>query len=139
MNSTSAFPVLLLGRVLGSAIFISGGWAKLMAMAATVGYFTKMGLPLPQVAFIVAVAVELGGGLLLLFGLLTRPVAVVLAVFCVVTALIAHTNFGDRVQEVNFMKNLAMAGGYLAFAVAGAGAFSLDAMLRRRRTVVSVA
>ena len=138
MTPIPASPVLLLGRVLGSAIFISGGWAKLMAMAATVGYFTKIGLPLPQVAFAVAVAVELGGGLLLLLGLFTRPVAVVLAVFCVATALIAHTNFADRVQEINFMKNLAMAGGYLAFAVAGAGAFSLDAMLRRR-TVVGVA
>ena len=138
MSPIPASPVLLLGRVLGSAIFISGGWAKLMAMAATVGYFTKIGLPLHQVAFAVAVAVELGGGLLLLLGLFTRSVAVMLAVFCVATALIAHTNLADRMQEINFMKNLAMAGGYLAFAVAGAGVFSLDAMLRRR-TAVGVA
>lgn len=135
MNPIPTSPVLLLGRVLGSAIFISGGWAKLTAMAATVGYFDKIGLPLPQVAFAVAVAVELGGGLLLLLGLFTRPVAVVLAVFCVATALIAHTNLADRMQEINFMKNMAMTGGYLAFAVAGAGAFSLDAMLRRRAVV----
>lgn len=135
MTPIPASPILLLGRILGSAIFISGGWAKLMAMSATVGYFTKIGLPLPQVAFAVAVAVELGGGLLLLLGLFTRPVAVLLAVFCVATALIAHSNLSDRVQEINFMKNLAMTGGYLAFAVVGAGAFSLDAMLRRRTMV----
>ena len=138
MISIPASPFLLLGRMLGSAIFISGGWTKLMAMSATVGYFDKIGLPLPQVAYAVAVAVELGGGLLLLLGLFTRPVAVVLAVFCVATALIAHSNLSDRMQEINFMKNMAMTGGYLAFAAAGAGAFSLDAMLRRR-TVVGVA
>lgn len=135
MNATANDPILLLGRVLGSAIFVLAGWSKLMAAAATKAHFAELGVPLPELAYYVAVAVELGGGLLLLFGLLTRPVAVVLAVFCVATALLAHTDLANTAQFNNFMKNMAMTGGYLAFAVAGAGRFSLDALLGRRRTV----
>ena len=77
-------------------------------------------------------------GLLFLLGFQTRLVALGLAVFCVVTALIAHTNFGDREQMINFMKNLCMAGGFLAFLAAGGGVFSLDALLRRRTVVARV-
>ena len=133
MNPTVNDPALLLGRVLASTIFIVGGWGKLTAASATQAYFAKIGLPLPAVAYAISVAVELGGGVLLLLGLFTRPVAVVLAVFCVATALIAHTDFADRIQFINFEKNMAMTGGYLAFAVAGAGRFSLDATMGRRR------
>ncbi len=124
--TSSSNALLLVGRVLASVIFIMGGYGKLMAMAGTVGYFTKAGLPAPEIAYYGAVLVELGGGLLFLIGFQTRIVAIVLAVFCVVTALIAHTNFADMAQQVNFMKNLCMAGGFLAFAAAGAGAYSMD-------------
>lgn len=117
---------LLLGRVLASVIFIIGGYGKLMGMAGTMGYFAKIGVPLPDIAYYVAVAVELGGGLLLLVGFQARIVASVLAVFCVATALLAHTSFADMGQQTLFLKNLAMAGGFLAFAVAGAGAYSVD-------------
>ena len=58
--------------------------------------------------------------------------ALVLAVFCVATAMIAHFDFVDNGQRINFMKNMAMAGGYLAFVAAGAGRFSVDALLSRR-------
>ena len=129
---TNHDPALLLGRILASAIFIMGGYSKLMAAAATKAYFTSTGVPLPEIAYYVAVAVELGGGLLFLLGYQTRLVAIVLAVFCVATALLAHTNFGDRGQSINFMKNMCMAGGFLAFSAAGAGAYSLDRLTRRR-------
>ncbi len=131
-SSGSAF--LLLGRVMASVIFILSGYGKAVAMAGTVGFFTKIGVPVPEIAYYVAVIVELGGGLLLLVGFQTPIVALILAVFCVASALLAHTNFADMAQQIQFMKNLAMAGGYLAFAAAGAGAFSVDGM--RRRTVV---
>lgn len=117
---------LLLGRLLLSAIFVSGGWSKLLGAAGTQAYFAKLGLPLPEVAWVVAVVVELGGGLAILFGIFTRFVGIVMAIWCVATALAAHTNFADRMQEINFYKNMAMTGGFLYVAVVGAGAWSLD-------------
>ena len=125
--------LLLVGRVLASVIFILGGWGKLMAMAGTKAYFAKVGVPLPEIAYWVAVAVELGGGVLFLLGWQTRILGVVLAVFCIATALLAHTNFADPSQQINFMKNMCMAGGFLAFAAAGGGALSLDGALGTRR------
>jgi putative oxidoreductase len=68
----------------------------------------------------------LGGGLAILFGLFSRLVVLVLAIWCVATALIAHTNFADRNQEIHFLKNMAMMGGFLYVAAFGAGAWSLD-------------
>ena len=127
----------LLGRILLSAIFVQGGVSKLMAMGATVGYFTHVGLPVPEAAWAVAVFCELVCGAALLVGLLTRPAALVLAVWCIATALVAHADFGDRMQAINFMKNLGLAGGMLYAAAFGAGRFSLDAM--RTRRVVAMA
>ncbi len=118
--------LVLAGRALASVIFIHGGWTKLMAMAVTKAYFAKIGVPLPELAYWVAVAVELGGGVLFLLGLQTRLLGIVLAVFCIATAMLAHSNFAEPAQEINFMKNVCMAGGFLAFAAFGGGAFSLD-------------
>jgi putative oxidoreductase len=126
----------LLGRILMSALFVHGGWGKLLAAGATQAMFAKQGLPMVEAAWLLAVVVELGGGLAILFGFVTRPVAFVCAVWCVVTALIAHTNFADRVQEINFYKNMGLTGGFLYIAAFGAGAWSLDAWLARRHGVV---
>ena len=123
----------LLGRVLLSAIFIWGGFGKLTAAAATQAYIAHSGLPFPFLAYSVAVFVELGLGTLLLLGLLTRPAALVLAAWCVVTALLFHTNFADRNMLINFMKNISITGGMLYVAAFGPGAFSLDAVLGRTR------
>jgi putative oxidoreductase len=87
--------VLLLGRVLISAIFISAGLTKLLAAAASQAMMAKYGLPVPMLAWLITVVIELGGGLALLFGVATRPVAVVLGLWCIATALVAHTNFAD--------------------------------------------
>jgi uncharacterized membrane protein YphA (DoxX/SURF4 family) len=67
-------------------------------------------------------AVALEGGFAILFGLFTRPVGLLLAIWCVATALIAHTNFADRNQEIHFLKNMAMVGGFLYVAAFGGGA-----------------
>jgi putative oxidoreductase len=122
----------LLGRVLMSAIFIWAGYGKLMGGAGTTAYFAKLGLPAPELAYAVAVAVELGGGILLLFGLFTRPVGAVLGIWCIATAIAGHSDFGDRNMQIHFMKNLAMAGGFAYVALLGAGAWSLDAMWGRK-------
>jgi putative oxidoreductase len=122
------------GRVLLSLIFIVSGFGKLTAGAATIGYIASKGLPLPEVGYALAVIVELGGGLLLLTGLLTRWVALALALFCLVTAFAFH-GFGDMDNQIHAMKNIAMAGGFLFVFAHGAGEWSLDALrLRQRRT-----
>ena len=122
----------LLGRVAMSLIFIHGGWGKLLASGATQAMLASHHLPMVKFGWILAVVVELGGGLAILLGLFTRPIGLMLAIWCVATALIAHTNFADRNQEIHFLKNMAMMGGFLYVAGFGAGAWSLDARWSRR-------
>ncbi|SDR60500.1 putative oxidoreductase [Rhizobiales bacterium GAS191] len=129
----AASAAALLGRVLMSTIFIWAGYGKLMSAAGTTAYFAKMGLPAPELAYLVSVVVELGGGILLLLGLFTRFTGAVLGLWCVATAIAGHSDFGDRNMEIHFMKNLAMAGGFAYVALLGARAFSLDTVLARRR------
>ena len=115
----------LLGRILMSAIFIMAGFSKLGAgYAATQGYMASMGVPgslLPLV-----IALEIGGGLAILLGWQTRLAAWLLAGFCIVAAVIFHANFSDQMQMILFMKNLAMAGGFLFLASGPIHAWSLD-------------
>lgn len=114
----------LAARILMSQIFIISGIGKVTGYAGTQAYMAKMGVPgalLPLV-----ILTELGGGLLLLFGFQTKWVALALAGFTIVSALIFHMNFADQMQMINFMKNLAMAGGLLLFVRHGAGAPSFD-------------
>jgi putative oxidoreductase len=121
----------LLGRIGLSLLFVISGWGKIAAYAGTQQYMQAAGIPgalLPLV-----IALELGGGLAVLFGLFTRCVAIALAIFSVVSAAIFHAHFDDPAQTVNFWKNVSMAGGFLVLAAHGAGAFSVDAMLARRR------
>ena len=127
--------VALIGRIGLSLLFILGGWGKLLAPGATQAMLAGHHLPMVELGWVIAVVVELGGGLAILFGLFTRPVGLVLAIWCVVTALIAHTNFADRNQEIHFLKNMAMAGGFLYVMQLGAGAWSLDAWRSRGRRV----
>jgi len=124
---------LLLARILMSWIFIHGGWSKLLAASATQAAFGQRGLPVPVLAWPVAVIVELIGGLALLFGLFARATGLVLAIWCVATALVAHTNFADRAQEIQFWKNMAMTGGFLYVFCFGAGIYSLDRLRTRYR------
>ena len=111
---------VLLGRVAMSLLFIHGGWGKLLAPAATQAMLASHHLPMVKYGWILAVVVELGGGLAILFGLFTRPVGLLLAIWCIATALIAHTNFADRNQEIHFLKNMAMMGGFF-YVAASAG------------------
>lgn len=127
----------LLGRVLMCLLFVLGGWGKLKAPAATEAMLAGHGLPMVGAGWVLAVTVELGGGLAILFGLFTRPVAVVCAAWCVATALIAHTNFAESIQEIQFFKNMGLCGGFLYIAAFGAGALSLDAIRLRGRPVAA--
>jgi putative oxidoreductase len=114
----------LAARLLLALIFIVAGWGKLQDPAGTAGYMSTVGLP----AFLVwpTILLELGGGILILIGFQTRIVALLLAGFCVLSGALFHNNFADQMQAINFLKNLAIAGGFLSLVVNGAGGWSLD-------------
>jgi putative oxidoreductase len=121
----------LIGRILIAYLFIPAGIGKLMGFGGTVGYITSAGLPLPEVAAAVAIVIELGLGIALLLGFKTRWTAIVMAIFTVVTALFFHKYWAvpdamKMMQQINFNKNMAIAGGLLAFAAFGPGRFSID-------------
>jgi len=119
--------VVLIGRILLAAIFILSGFAKLSDISGTAAYFAMYHLP-GGVATAAAVGlVELLGGAAILIGFQTRIAAWLLAAFTVATALVAHMNWADMMQLINFQKNLAMAGGFLVLATYGPGALSVDA------------
>jgi putative oxidoreductase len=114
------------GRVLIAVLFLLSGLSKLAAPAMTQGYIASVGLPAPLLGYLVAIAVEIGGGLLLVLGLQTKLVALVMAGFAIATALAFHNNLADQNTMIHFMKNIAIAGGLLQVVAFGAGAFSLD-------------
>jgi putative oxidoreductase len=114
------------GRLMIGLPFAMGGLSKLGAYSATTAYIAAVGLPFPPLAFAVAVALELGGGLLLIAGYRVRYVAAALALFSLVTAVSFHSNFADQNQMIHFLKNVMMAGGLLQIAAFGAGALSID-------------
>jgi putative oxidoreductase len=117
----------LAGRTLIALPFLISGIAKIAAPAATLAYIASAGLPLPLASYAIAVAVEVGGSLLLLFGVNTRLVALAMAIFTVATAAAFHTNFADQNQMIHFLKNLMITGGLLHVAAFGSGRFSVDA------------
>ena len=119
--------VVLVGRVLLSAMFIIAGFGKLTAISATAGWFGSIGLPMPTVTTVLVGLVELLGGLAILIGFQTRIAAIVLAVFTVAATAIAHMDLSDQMQMLLFQKNLSITGGLLILAAFGAGALSLDA------------
>ena len=124
----------LAGRLLIGLPFAMSGLAKVAAYGQTTQMIGAVGLPFPALAFAVAVAVELGGGLLLIAGLRARPVAIALALFSLAAAAFFHANFADQNQMIHFLKNVMVAGGLLQIAAFGAGAFSID---NRRASVAS--
>lgn len=120
----SANWIVPLGRILIALIFIVAGYGKIGGYEATQGYMAAMGVPgglLPLV-----IALELGGGILLVLGLFTRYVALALAGFSILSAILFHGNVADQTQQIMFLKNLGLAGGFLFLVANGAGKISLD-------------
>jgi putative oxidoreductase len=127
----------LVGRVLLAIMFVVAGYGKIGGYAGTQGYMDSMGVPgmlLPLV-----IILELGGGLAIIAGWQTRIVAILLAGFCILSTFIFHLDFADRMQSIMFMKNLAVAGGFLALAAYGPGALALDNRSRRRGAATGTA
>jgi putative oxidoreductase len=132
MLNTLQNPLALIGRILLALIFITSGFGKITGFAGTVGYIASKGVPLAAVAAAIAIVIELGGGLAVAVGFMTRWAALALAVFSVVAGFIFHTYWAvpaDQVmaQQINFWKNISIAGGFLVLAAFGPGAISVDA------------
>jgi putative oxidoreductase len=123
-DSTQYLPFA--GRALIGGIFVMSGLSKLGAYGATTAAISAVGLPFAPLGFVVAIAVEIGLGLLLLVGYQARPAALLLAGWCVVTAIFFHRNFADQNMMIHFLKNLMIAGGLLQIVHFGAGRLSLD-------------
>jgi putative oxidoreductase len=114
----------LAGRVLLASLFLLSGLSKLGAYTATAGYMSAFGVPsalLPAV-----IATEVLGAIAIILGWQTRVVAGLLALFSVLTAITFHTNFGDQIQMIMFLKNVSIAGGFLLLVANGAGPLSVD-------------
>jgi putative oxidoreductase len=137
MDATRYLPFV--GRLLIGLPFAMSGLGKLAAYGPTTAMIAAVGLPAPPLAYAVAVAVELGGGLLLVTGYHARLVAIALALFSIATAASFHSNFADQNQMIHFLKNVMMAGGLLQIAAFGAGVISLDNRLSRGRVTVASA
>ena len=125
---TIAAPV---ARILISLMFVTSGFSKISAYAATQGYMEAMGVP--GVLLPLVVVVELLGGLAVMLGWKTRIAAFLLAGFSLLSALLFHANFGDQMQMIMFMKNISIAGGFLMIVSLGGGAYALDNRLNKRK------
>ncbi len=131
MNNTYHPLVLLAGRVLIASVYLVAGVRKLMGFAGTVGYFTKLGFPAPEFVTVLAIIIEIGGGLLLVFGWKTRWAAWLIALFTLIAAFAAHRFWEvDPAQYANqmnhFLKNMAIIGGLIFVATFGPGRASVD-------------
>lgn len=116
---------LLVARILFSIIFLWSGFGKAMGFAASVDQLAKLGVPLPMIVSLLVVALQIVGGLMILVGYGIKPAALALGVFSIAAAILVHFDLSDRNQTIHFLKNLAIAGGFLALAVTGAGAYSI--------------
>ena len=115
-----------LGRVLLSSLFLWDGILELRDPSATAEYFAGVGVPMPNVAVWVSIAIHLIGGLGVLFGLQARWAAALLALLCLGTAFGVHLPAGDMDNTIHFYKNLSMTGGFLYVMAFGAGGLSVD-------------
>ena len=115
----------LLSRILMSAIFIWSGISKIMNPIGTQEYMSAYGMKFTSVLLVAAIAVEILGGLSLLLGIKPRYGAIALALFLFPATFIFHTDFSDQIQQIMFMKNLAMLGGLLMFVQHGGGTIAL--------------
>jgi putative oxidoreductase len=88
-----------------AAVFLVSGVAKLATPAATQGYIASIGMPEPIVAYLAAIVIELGGGMMLVLGYRVRYTSLALAAYCIVTGLMFHHDVGDQNQLFHLLKN----------------------------------
>ena len=123
--------LLLIGRIALVVLFIIFGYPKLTGFSGTVQYMTSLGTPMPMLAAIIAVVMEVPAAILIVLGFFTRPLAVLFVFYTLGTAIIGHHYWdmtGDTVvpNMINFYKNVSIAGTFILLAIVGPGAISLD-------------
>jgi putative oxidoreductase len=128
--------LLLVARILLVVLFVVFGWGKLTDYSGTVGYMAKVGAPMPSLAALVAIVIEFFVGLAVAFGVWTRPLALLFALYTLGTTLIGHHFWtmegADRyANATNFYKNISIIGGFLLLYVTGGGKYSVDARWAR--------
>ena len=131
MNSNVTNAAALAGRILLAVIFVISGYGKIGGFQGVVGYIGSKGLPMPEVLAALTIALELGGGLLLMLGWKVRWVAVLFFLWLIPTTLIFHRFWGIdaaqvQAQQINFLKNVSIMGGMLLAFAYGPGAWSVD-------------
>ncbi len=131
MNPQMQNAALLSGRILLALLFIVSGGGKITSFSGTAGYMASAGLPVANVLLVLTIAVELGGGLLLVLGWKTRWAAAALFLFLIPATLVFHAFWAApaaqaAMQQIHFMKNLAIMGGMLLLAACGPGAWALE-------------
>ena len=114
----------LIGRILISALFLLNGIFKISNYDGTIGWMESFGMP--GILLIPAIILEIAGPVLIIIGYKTKLAAGLLSLFCIATAFIFHNDFANQMQFTSFLKNIALAGGFLILFVNGAKGFSLD-------------
>jgi putative oxidoreductase len=123
--------LLLVARVLLVVLFVLFGWSKLTGFSGTEQYMAQTGAPVPALAAVIAIVMELAVGIVIAVGFKTRPLALLLAVYTLATAFIGHhfwtqTGMEHFVNMINFYKNISIIGGLLLLFVTGPGKYSID-------------
>ncbi|WP_317178717.1 DoxX family protein [Lelliottia amnigena] len=123
--------ILLIARIAVVVLFIIFGIPKMTGFDGTVQYMTSLGAPMPMLAAVIAVVMEVPAAILIVLGFFTRPLAVLFVFYTLGTAVIGHHYWdmsGDAVMPnmINFYKNVSIAGAFLLLAVTGPGAISID-------------
>lgn len=139
-HDAAADAALLVGRLCLAAIFLWSGVGKIGGFGGFADNLASQGLPVPTLAALVGIVLEAGGSALVMLGLFTRPAAAGLILFTIAATLIAHDYWAlegpeRSIQQIQFMKNLGLIGGFLLLIGSGPGRFSLDAMRGRARAL----
>ncbi len=129
--TTKAAWMSLIGRVLLAAVFIILGFAKISGFAVMSDFAAANNVPFPDLAIVIAIVIELGGGLMIALGWKTKLAALAVIVFLIPVTYYFHTNFADPMQMTMFLKNLSILGGVLLLATYGPGKYSLDEMMKK--------
>jgi putative oxidoreductase len=121
----------LIGRLLIVALFLPAGLGKIAGFEGTLGYFASLGIPAPVFALVATIVIEVVGSIALLVGFQTRLVAIIMAIFTLLAAVTGHAYWAAPadaafIAQLLFFKNIAVMGGLLVLASAGAGNFSID-------------
>jgi putative oxidoreductase len=129
--------VLLGGRLLLAWLFVHESVGLALNFDLAAGSMAKMGIP-PSL-LIVTIALQLSAGVAIAVGWQARLGAAALGLFCLATAILFHTNFGNRNELLHFEKDLAIAGGMFVLMIQGAGAWSIDALSQARKPAAATA